>query len=185
MLVTERFPFVLPPPVTIAASPSWRSKITTAARAARIPLSDPTPDDVGIRPITCAWGDLALLVPQLDVPRAAAERPLIGAHSDSIEDLESRDAVADVAALLSLHGNIILDLDAGRSRWRRPRRPDILVSVAGNGPLWTQPSVVMPVGRTRRGRPLSVRLVADPGFEYALLDMARLVEADQCSAEAA
>lgn len=109
----------------------------------------------------------------------------IGAYSDSIADTELRDAVADVAALLSLHGNVIRDLDARRSRWRRRRpapRPDIVVSVPGHRPQWTRrpgPEVTLPVGTSRRGRLLAVRLTARPGFGRELLRLAVIIDADQ------
>ncbi|MFD8494806.1 hypothetical protein [Amycolatopsis sp. NPDC059657] len=109
----------------------------------------------------------------------------IGAYSDSIADTELRDAVADVAALLSLHGNVIRDLDARKSRWRRGRRsprPDIVVSVPGHRPQWTRrpgAEVTLPVGVTRRGRTLAVRLTASPGFGSELLRLAVIIDADQ------
>ncbi|MET0233669.1 MAG: hypothetical protein ABW224_03420 [Kibdelosporangium sp.] len=107
----------------------------------------------------------------------------IGAYSDSIADLELRDAVANVAALLSLHGNVIQDLDAGGSRWRRAGRtprPDIVVSVPGHRPHSTYgPSVTFTVGTTATGRELTVLLSARPGFDRELLDLAGIIEADQ------
>ncbi|WP_370944623.1 hypothetical protein AB5J62_36645 [Amycolatopsis sp. cg5] len=112
----------------------------------------------------------------------------IGAYSDSIADTELRDAVADVAALLSLHGNVIRDLDARKSRWRRrghAPRPDIVVSVPGHRPQWTSrpgAEVTLPVGTTTRGRTLAVRLTARPGFSRELLRLAVLIDADQSSA---
>ncbi|AGM07560.1 hypothetical protein AB0E55_16230 [Amycolatopsis keratiniphila] len=108
----------------------------------------------------------------------------IGAYSDSITDIELRDAVADVAALLSLHGNVIRDLDARRSRWRPGRRsphPDIVLSAAGRRPQWTRsanPEVTLPVATTARGRTLAVRLTARPGLGHTLLDLARIIDAD-------
>jgi hypothetical protein len=107
----------------------------------------------------------------------------IGAYSDSIADPELRDAVADVAALLSLHGNIIRDLDARRSRWRRDRRdyrPDIVVSVPGHRPQRTHgPEVILPVGIAGSGRELAVRLTARPGLGRELLNLAGIIDADQ------
>jgi hypothetical protein len=107
----------------------------------------------------------------------------IGAYSDSIADPELRDAVADVAVLLSLHGNVILDLDARRSRWRREgraHRPDIVVSVPGHRPQRTHgPEVTLPVGTAGSGRELAVRLSARPGFGRELLDLAGIITADQ------
>jgi hypothetical protein len=104
----------------------------------------------------------------------------IGAYSDSIADPELRDAVAEVAALLSLHGNIILDLDARRSRRRRVERPDIVVSVPGHPPQRTHgPEVVLAVGVTAAGRELAVRLSARPGFGRELLELAAIIKADQ------
>jgi hypothetical protein len=122
-----------------------------------------------------------------DRVRSAAGAWEIGAHSDSIADIELRAAVADVAALLSLHGKNILDLDAGRPTLRdklrrRPApavtRPDIVVSAAGQRPQWTNPTVTMPVGTGSRGRTLAVRFTARPGLDRDMLDLARLVDAD-------
>ncbi|MDQ3405889.1 MAG: hypothetical protein M3548_21270 [Actinomycetota bacterium] len=131
--------------------------------------------------------DLELFLPIVDsTPRRTGGLD-IAAHSDSIADIELRDAVADVAALLSLHGNTVRDLDAGRSSslfgWRRPtsRRippPDITVSSAEKSPQWINPTVSLVAGRTHRGRPLVVRLTGRPGLERDLLDLARLVEID-------
>ncbi|WP_410588098.1 hypothetical protein [Amycolatopsis sp. lyj-23] len=165
--------------VAIAATARWRARIVAAAASAGITLTDPLAGVPGIRVLTCAPGDLSVIVPRLarddDPPR-----PAIGARSDSIADRELRDAVADVAALLSLHGNVVLDLDAGGRR-RRPARADVVVSAGVDRPEWTQwpePAVALPVGRHRRGGPLTVALTAGPGFEGALLELARLVEAD-------
>lgn len=103
----------------------------------------------------------------------------IGAYSDSIADPELRDAVADVAALLSLHGNIIRDLDARRSRWRG-RGVDILVSAPGHRPQGTHKlAVTVPAGIAESGRELTVRLSARPGFGRELHDLAGIVTADQ------
>ncbi|MDQ3577225.1 MAG: hypothetical protein M3443_06420 [Actinomycetota bacterium] len=131
--------------------------------------------------------DLALFLPIVgSLPRRAGGLD-IGAHSDSIADIELRDAVADVAALLSLHGNTVRDLDAGKSPplfgWRRPtgRRippPDITVSSVGESPQWINPMVSLVAGSTRRGRPLVVRFTGRPGLERDLLDLARLVQID-------
>jgi hypothetical protein len=110
----------------------------------------------------------------------------IGAYSDSIADLELRDAVADVAALLSLHGNVIRDLDARRSRWRRERRsyrPDVVVSVPGHGPQRTYgPEVILTVGIAGNGRELAVRLTARPGFGRELLHLAGIINAEPSAA---
>ncbi len=109
----------------------------------------------------------------------------IGAYSDSIADPELRDAVAAVASLLSLHGNIVRDLDAGRSRWRRDRRghrPDVVVSAPGHGPQRTHgPEVVLAVGIAGDGRELAVRLTARPGLGRELLDLAGIIDADQAA----
>jgi hypothetical protein len=117
------------------------------------------------------------------VPDVTISAMEIGAYSDSIADPELRDAVADVAALLSLHGNIIRDLDAKGSRWRREardHRPDIVVSVPGHRPQRTHgPEVILPVGIARSGRDLAVRLTARPGFGRELLDLAGIIDADQ------
>jgi hypothetical protein len=126
------------------------------------------------------------LIERISVPQDSTDpRALdIGAYSDSIADVELRDAVADVAALLSLHGNVIRDLDARRSRWRPGRRsphPDIVLSAAGRRPQWTRsanPAVTLPVGTTARGRTLAVRLTARPGLGHTLLDLARIIDAD-------
>ncbi|MDX3191484.1 hypothetical protein PV458_24000 [Streptomyces sp. MN03-5084-2B] len=166
--------------VAIAATARWRARIVAAAASAGISIADPQAGVPGIRVLTCASGDLGAIVPRLahdDPPHPAPPRPAIGAHSDSIADRELRDAVADVAALLSLHGNVVLDLDAGGRR-HRPGRPDVVVSAGVDRPQWTEPAVTLPVGRNRRGTPLTVALTADPRFEAALLELARLVEAD-------
>jgi hypothetical protein len=162
--------------VAIAATARWRARIVAAAASAGITLTDPLAGVPGIRVLACTPGDLGVIVPQLardgEPPRAA-----IGAHSDSIADLELRDAVADVAALLSLHGNVVLDLDAGGRRGV-VTRPDVVVSAGVDRPQWTEPAVTLPVGTALRGGPLTVALTAGPGFEGTLLDLARLVEAD-------
>ncbi|MBE1501636.1 hypothetical protein H4696_008736 [Amycolatopsis lexingtonensis] len=159
--------------VAIAATARWRARIVAAAASAGITITDPLAGVPGIRVLTCAPGDLARLVPRLG---AEPSRAAIGAHSDSIADRELRDAVADVAALLSLHGNVVLDLDAGRRGGGV--RPDVVVSAAPHSPQWTEPAVALPVGTDRRGAPLTVELTAGPGFEGTLLELARLVEAD-------
>ncbi|MEV6444030.1 hypothetical protein [Amycolatopsis sp. NPDC051716] len=162
--------------VAIAATARWRARIVAAAASAGISIADPQAGVPGIRVLRCASGDLGAIVPRLthddDPPR-----PAIGAHSDSIADRELRDAVADVAALLSLHGNVVLDLDAGGRR-HRPARPDVVVSAGVDRPQWTKPAVTLPVGRDRRGGPLTVALTAGPGFEATLLELARLVDTD-------
>ncbi|SEF26008.1 hypothetical protein SAMN05421837_10341 [Amycolatopsis pretoriensis] len=156
--------------VAIAATARWRARIVAAAASAGITLTDPLAGVPGIRPLACTLGDLGVIVPRLGgEPSPAA----IGAHSDSIADRELRDAVADVAALLSLHGNVVLDLDAGGRH-----HPDVVVSAAVDCPQWTEPAVTLPVGTGRRGGPLTVALTAGPGFEGTLLELARLVEAD-------
>ncbi|MEU7783182.1 hypothetical protein [Amycolatopsis sp. NPDC049159] len=160
--------------VAIAATARWRARIVAAAASAGITITDPLAGVPGVRVLTCAPGDLARLVPRLG---AEPSRAAIGAHSDSIADRELRDAVADVAALLSLHGNVVLDLDAAGRR-RGAVRPDVVVSAAPNRPQWTEPAVALPVGTDRRGSPLTVELTAGPGFEGTLLELARLVEAD-------
>ncbi|MEU0795378.1 hypothetical protein ABZ342_35395 [Amycolatopsis sp. NPDC005961] len=158
--------------VAIAATARWRARIVAAAASAGITLTDPLAGVPGIRVLACTPGDLAVIVPRLG---GEPSRAAIGAHSDSIADRELRDAVADVAALLSLHGNVVLDLDAGR---RPPPRPDVVVSAGVDRPQWTEPAVTLPVGTGRRGGPLTVALSAGPGFEGTLLELARLVEAD-------
>ncbi|NBH02652.1 hypothetical protein GTY80_05205 [Amycolatopsis sp. SID8362] len=158
--------------VAIAATARWRARIVAAAASAGITITDPLAGVPGIHVLRCAPGDLAVLVPRLG---AEPSRAAIGAHSDSIADRELRDAVADVAALLSLHGNVVLDLDAGR---RDGPRPDVVVSAATDRPQWTEPAVALPVGTDRRGGPLTVELTAGPGFEGTLLELARLVEVD-------
>ncbi|MGK3204588.1 hypothetical protein [Amycolatopsis sp. MEPSY49] len=159
--------------VAIAATARWRARIVAAAASAGITLIDPLAGVPGIRPLACTLGDLGVIVPRLG---GEPSRAAIGAHSDSIADRELRDAVADVAALLSLHGNVVLDLDAGG---RRPAaRPDVVVSAGVDRPQWTEPAVTLPVGTDRRGGPLTVALTAGPGFEGTLLELARLVEAD-------
>ncbi|MEU4523225.1 hypothetical protein AB0F52_31510 [Amycolatopsis sp. NPDC024027] len=162
--------------VAIAATARWRARIVAAAASAGISIADPQAGVPGIRVLRCASGDLGAIVPRLardnDPPR-----PAIGAHSDSIADRELRDAVADVAALLSLHGNVVLDLDAGGRR-HRPARPDVVVSAGVDRPQWTEPAVTLPVGRDRRGGPLTVALTAGPGFEATLLELARVVDTD-------
>ncbi|MCR6485711.1 hypothetical protein M8542_23075 [Amycolatopsis sp. OK19-0408] len=160
-----------PSKVAIAATARWRARIVAAAASAGITLTDPLAGVPGIRVLALAPGDLALIVPRLG---GEPSRAAIGAHSDSIADRELRDAVADVAALLSLHGNVVLDLDAGG----RSPRPDVVVSAARDRPEWTEPAVTLPVGTDRRGGPLTVALTAGPGFESTLLELARLVEAD-------
>jgi hypothetical protein len=162
--------------VAIAATARWRARIVAAAASAGITLADPLAGVPGIRVLTCARGDLGAIVPRL-ARDGEPSRPAIGAHSDSIADRELRDAVADVAALLSLHGNVVLDLDAGGRR-HQPARPDVVVSAGSGCPQWTEPAVTLPVGTDRRGGPLTVALTAGPGFEGALLELARLVEAD-------
>jgi hypothetical protein len=162
--------------VAIAATARWRARIVAAAASAGITLTDPAPGAPGIRVLACARGDLAVFVPRLGADDAPAS-PAIGAHSDSIADRELRDAVADVAALLSLHGNVVLDLDAGGRR-RPVTRPDVVVSAGVDRPQWTGTAVTLPVGTDRRGGPLTVALTAGPGFEGTLLELARLVEAD-------
>jgi hypothetical protein len=162
--------------VAIAATAPWRARIVAAAASAGITLTDPLAGVPGIRLLACAAGDLAVFVPRLGGD-GSLSRPAIGAHSDSIADRERRDAVADVAALLSLHGNVVLDLDAGGRRRRSPR-PDVVVSAGVDRPRWTEPAVTLPVGTDRRGGPLTVALTAGPGFEGTLLELARLVEAD-------
>ncbi|RSD14335.1 hypothetical protein EIY87_30020 [Amycolatopsis eburnea] len=159
--------------VAIAATARWRARIVAAAASAGITITDPLAGVPGIRVLTCAPGDLAVLVPRLG---AEPSRAAIGARSDSIADRELRDAVADVAALLSLHGNVVLDLDADRRRGGV--RPDVVVSAAVDRPQWTEPAVALPVGTDRRGGPLTVELTAGPGFEGTLLELARLVQAD-------
>ncbi|WP_410674937.1 hypothetical protein [Amycolatopsis sp. cmx-4-68] len=160
--------------VAIAATARWRARIVAAAAGAGITLTDPLAGVPGIHVLTCAAGDLATIVPRLATAPAPAA---IGAHSDSIADRELRDAVADVAALLSLHGNVVLDLDAGGSG-PATARPDVVVSAGVDRPQWTEPAVTLPVGTGRRGDPLTVALTAGPGFEGTLLELARLVEAD-------
>ncbi|MET8853447.1 hypothetical protein [Amycolatopsis sp. NPDC004625] len=162
--------------VAIAATARWRARIVAAAASAGISITDPQAGVPGIGVLTCAPGHLGAIVPRLarDDERP---RPAIGAHSDSIADRELRNAVADVAALLSLHGNVVLDLDAGGRR-HRGARPDVVVSAGVDRPQWTEPAVRLPVGTHRRGGPLTVALTAGPGFEGALLELARLVEAD-------
>lgn len=165
-----------PSKVAIAATARWRARIVAAAASAGITLADPLAGVPGIRVLTCAPGDLAAIVPRLTRDEQPP-RPAIGAHSDSIADRELRDAVADVAALLSLHGNVVVDLDAGGRR-RRPARPDVVVSAGVHCPQWTEPAVTLPVGKGSGGGPLTVALTAGPGFEGTLLELARLVEAD-------
>ncbi|SFW69815.1 hypothetical protein [Amycolatopsis australiensis] len=160
--------------VAIAATARWRARIVAAAASAGITLTDPQAGVPGIRVLACTPGALAAIVPRLGGPPA---RAAIGAHSDSIADLELRDAVADVAALLSLHGNVVLDLDAPGHGGARAR-PDVVVSAGVDRPEWTEPAVTLPVGTDRRGGPLTVALTAGPGFERTLLELARLVEAD-------
>ncbi|WP_206791825.1 hypothetical protein [Amycolatopsis sp. MtRt-6] len=164
-----------PSKVAIAATARWRARIVAAAASAGISITDPLAGVPGIRVLTCSSGDLGTLVPRLDRPDSP--RPAIGAHSDSIADRELRDAVADVATLLSLHGNVVLDLDAGGRR-HRPARPDVVVSAGMDRPQWTEPAVTLPVGRDRRGGPLTVALTAGPGFEGTLLELAGLVDTD-------
>jgi hypothetical protein len=160
--------------VAIAADARWRARIVAVAASAGITLTDPLAGVPGIRVLACTPGDLGVIVPRLGGERS---RAAIGAHSDSIADRELRDAVADVAALLSLHGNVVLDLDAGGRR-RATARPDVVVSAGVDRPQWTEPAVTLPVGTDRRGGPLTVALTAGPGFEGTLLELARLVEAD-------
>jgi hypothetical protein len=162
--------------VAIAATARWRARIVAAAASAGITLTDPLAGVPGIRVLECTPGDLGVIVPRL-AREESPPRPAIGAHSDSIADRELRDAVADVAALLSLHGNVVLDLDAGGRR-SLLTRPDVVVSAGVDRPQWTEPAVTLPVGTARRGGPLTVALTAGAGFEGALLDLARLVEAD-------
>jgi hypothetical protein len=162
--------------VAIAATARWRARIVAAAASAGISIADPQAGVPGIRVLRCASGDLGAIVPRLAHDNAPP-RPAIGAHSDSIADRELRDAVADVAALLSLHGNVVLDLDAGGRR-HRPARPDVVVSAGVDRPQWTEPAVTLPVGRDRRGGPLTVALTAGPGFEATLLELARVVDTD-------
>ncbi|WP_370967607.1 hypothetical protein [Amycolatopsis sp. cg9] len=164
--------------VAIAATARWRARIVAAAASAGITITDPLAGVPGIRVLTCAPGDLARLVPGLG---GEPSRPAIGAHSDSIADRELRDAVADVAALLSLHGNVVLDLDAAGRR-RGTTRPDVVVSATPDRPQWTEPAVALPVGTDRRGGPLTVELTAGPGFEGTLLELAGLVAADASGA---
>jgi hypothetical protein len=100
----------------------------------------------------------------------------IGAYSDSIADPELRDAVADVAVLLSLHGNIIRDLDANGSRRRRAGRPDIAVSVPGHHPQRMDgPEITVPAGVSASGRELAVQLSARPGLGRELHDLAGII----------
>jgi len=160
--------------VAIAATASWRARIVAAAASAGITLIDTQAGVPGIRVLACAPGALGVIVPRLG---GEPSRAAIGAHSDSIADREQRDAVADVAALLSLHGNVVLDLDAG-GPGRAPARPDVVVSAGVDRPQWTETAVTLPVGTDRRGGPLTVALTAGPGFEGTLLELARLVEAD-------
>ena len=162
--------------VAIAATARWRARIVAAAASAGISIADPQAGVPGIGVLTCAPGHLGAIVSRL-ARDAEPARPAIGAHSDSIADRELRNAVADVAALLSLHGNVVLDLDAGGRR-HRPARPDVVVSAGVDRRQWTEPAVCLPVGTDRRGGPLTVALTAGPGFEGTLLDLARLVEAD-------
>jgi hypothetical protein len=107
----------------------------------------------------------------------------IGAYSDSIADPDLRDAVADVAALLSLHGNIIWDLDAKSARRRRRVRadwPDVVVSVPGHRPhRMHESAVTLMVGVAESGRELAVRLSARRGFGGELPGLARIITADQ------
>lgn len=163
-----------PSKVAIAATARWRARIVAAAASAGVTLTDPLAGVPGIRVLTINTGDLGVIVPRLG---GEPSRAAIGAHSDSITDRELRDAVADVAALLSLHGNVVLDLDAA-TRGTRPARPDVVVSAGVDRPQWTEPAVTLPVGTARRGGPLTVALTAGPGFESTLLELARLVEAD-------
>jgi hypothetical protein len=165
-----------PSTVAIAATARWRARIVAAAASVGVSLTDPSAGIPGIRTLVCGRGDLARFVPRLGRD-GEPPSPAIGAHSDSITDRELRDAVADVAALLSLHGNVVLDLDAG-SRRRRVPRPDVVVSAGVDRPQWTEPAVTLPVGTDRRGGPLTVALTAGPGFEGTLLELARLVEVD-------
>jgi hypothetical protein len=160
--------------VAIAATARWRARIVAVAASAGITLTDPLAGVPGIRVLACTPGDLGVIVPRLG---GEPSRAAIGAHSDSIADRELRDAVADVAALLSLHGNVVLDLDAGGRR-RVVARPAVVVSAGVDRPQWTEPAVTLPVGTGRRGGPLTVALSAGPGFESTLLELARLVEAD-------
>jgi hypothetical protein len=127
--------------------------------------------------LTRAVEDLVLFLPiiESEVSPSLVGSLDIGAHSDSIADIEFRDAVADVAALLSLHGHLIRDLDAGRS-WQR--RPDVLVSVPEESPQWTESALIVPVGTNRDDRALAVRFTARPGLERELIGLARLVDAD-------
>ena len=173
--------------VSVAASAAWRTKIAAAAHAVGIAVTDSAPGVPGIGVLACAPGNLSLLVPMIQAAPVTGRpaEPSVGAYSDSIADLDLRDAVADVAALLSLHGRVILDLDAGRSRWRPGRRPDVVVSGTRLRPPWTDPAVSLPVGPGPDGRPLTVHLSASPGFEHALLELARIVELDQRPARAA
>jgi hypothetical protein len=174
--------------VEIAADAAWRSRIIAAARAAGTTVIDAAPREPEIGVLACASGNLSLLVPLIkpDPPvTGRLDAPTIGAYSDSIADLELRDAVADVAALLSLHGTVILDLDAGRSRWRRTPRPDIVVSGGQRPSRPAGAEVSLPVGPDSTGRPMVVRLTASPGFEHILLELARIVELDQRPARAA
>ena len=168
--------------VAIAADAAWRQRIAAAAGAAGTTVIAP-PSGV----LSCAPGTLSLLVPLLEAdPVSARPRiPTVGACTDSIADRELRDAVADVAALLSLHGTVILDLDAGRSRWRRTPRPDIVVSSGHHGPQWTDMVVSIPVGVDSGGAPMTALLTASSGFEHILLELARIVELDQRPARAA
>jgi hypothetical protein len=104
----------------------------------------------------------------------------IGAYSDSIADPEHRDAVADVAVQLSLHGNIIRDLDASGPGRRRAGRPDIAVSVPGHHPQrMNGPEITVPAGVSADGRELTVQLSARPGFGRELRDLAGIITADQ------
>jgi hypothetical protein len=127
--------------------------------------------------LTRAVVDLALFLPiiEREGPRSRVGSLDIGAHSDSLADREFRDAVADVAALLSLHGHLVRDLDAGRSR--QPA-PDVLVSVPEGSPQWTESALVVPVGTTVDGHALAVRFTAGPGLDRDLVGLARLVDAD-------
>jgi len=184
---------------TASGEPAKRLLLAGAVSAAFVRTFAETGETAALR-TTSGPVLLARTVPDLSVFLSLVEgdrvRPTsgpweIGAHSDSIADTELRDAVADVAALLSLHGKKILDLDAGRPTLRDKLRgldrrhpvwaaksPDIVVSASGQRPQWTNPAVTMPVGTGSRGRTLAVRFTARPGLDRDVLDLARLVDAD-------
>lgn len=123
----------------------------------------------------------------------------IGAYSDSIGDRDARAAVAEVATLLSLSGNMIRDLDAETGGLlRRPRRwrgriaepGGIRIDTAGGtrpgrAHLDAHLELSLTAGHRGDGTPRRIRFLADHRHAAAVPALASLVHADRIATEQA